>query len=307
MFTSQPFEPFIAPATRPAPLVLMATKAYQELENVPTEESIASSTMTFTNLLLEAAKRECGRNITLRNFTTTLFDLDVLKDSLCMKVLHREEKPTLVGRTIVDISTKEYKNYGAEDVKDPAARDTTKATVTKYSPMKQGRNYQFISTQGVMLDVCADVGLKIISMGMGGGSTGLAAKYGKNKSKLDTTDSTMQEALGFEYSQEETVCVPPGKKVHVTTTTYTTLYRQRYTLEFSVPKWGLVYVSYRKSCLCGLCTCKGSRHIPFSRIVRSLPNFREDNQNAYFTQEGFLSWIGESCEVDKKEASVYTS
>lgn len=265
--------------------------------------------MTFTNLLLEAAKRECGSNISLRHFATTLFDLEVLKDSLSMKVLHREEKPTLVGRTVVDISTKEYKNYGAEDVKDPSARDTTKATVTKYSPTKQGRNYQFTSTQGIMLDVCADVGLRIISMGMGGGSAGLAAKYGKNKSKSETTASTMQdpEALGFEYSQEETVCVPPGKKVHVTTTTYTTLYRQRYTLEFSVPKCGSVSVSYRKSCFCGLCTCKGSKCIPFSRIVRGLPNFREDKQNAYFTQEGFLSWIGESCEVDKKETSVYAS
>ena len=268
---------------------------------------MASYTMTFTDLLVEAARAECGRNITFRNFTRTLIDLEALKDSISIRVLHREEKPTQVGRSLIDISTKEYKNHAAEDGKDPTDRDTTQAKVTKHSATKKGRNYQFTSTQGVRWDVGPDVGLQILAMGMGGGSIGLGGSYGRDKSKSGTMEDFMKESVGFEYSQEETVRVPPGKKVYMTISTYTVQYRQRYTLEFSVPKYGSVHVAYKKPCFCGLCKCKGSRHIPYSRIVRSLPNFREDNRNAYFTQEGFLSWIGESFEVDKKEASLYAS
>ena len=268
---------------------------------------MASSTMTFTDLLIEAARAECGPNITFCHFTTALNGLEALKDSISIRVLHREEEPTQVGRSVVDISTKEYKNHAADGDKDPTARDTTKAKMTKHSATKNGRNYQFTSTQGVSWDVDADVGLQILAMGMGGGSIGLGGKYGRNHSESETVENFMKESLGFEYSQEETVCVPPGQKVHMTIKTYTVQYRQRYTLEFRAPKCGSVFVSYKKPCFCGLGKCNGSRHIPYSRIVRSLPNFREDNQNAYFTQEGFLSWIGESCEVDKKETSVYAS
>ena len=285
----------------------MSTEDSLELRSYPTQERMSSTTttgMTFKELLDEAAKAEYGQNIRVRNTAFTDNHLEAFKNSISFKVLHRAEKPSLEGRTIVDISTKEFKNNAAEDGKDPTARDTTKATVKKSTATSKGRNYEFASTQGVSWDIGGNVGLQMLAMGMAGGSFGFGGKYGKNKSKSVTVGSNLEESLGFEYSQEETICVPPGKKVHVTITTYTVQYRLNYTLEFSVPKSGSVFVSYSKSCCCGLCSDTHSRYIPYSRIVRTLPNFREDNQNAYFTEEGFLSWIGESCEVDKREAPV---
>lgn len=287
----------------------MSTKDHQELQSYPTPERMSSTTttkVTFRDLLVEAAKAEYGPNITVCDTVLTSNHLDAFQNSISIKVLRRDEKPSPVGRTIVDISTKEFKNYAAEDGKDPTARDTTKATVKKSSATTKGRNYQFTSTQGVSWDIGANIGLQILAMGMAGGSFGIGGKYGKNKSTSETMGSNMEKSLGFEYSQEETMCVPPGKKVHVTITTYTVQYRLNYTLELSVPKSGSVFVSYSKSCFCGLCRDTHSKYIPYSRLVRNLPNFREDNQNAYFTQEGFLSWIGESCEVDKRETSVHT-
>ena len=285
----------------------MSTEDSLELRSYPTQERMSSTTttrVTFRDLLFEAAKAEYGQNITVRDTVLTSNHLEAFKNSISIKVLRRDDKPSPVGRTIVDISTKEFKNYAAEDGKDPTARDTTKATVTKSTATSKGRNYEFTSTQGVSWDIGGNVGLQILAMGMAGGSFGVGGKYGRNKSKSETVGSNLEESLGFEYSQEETICVPPGKKVHVTITTYTVQYRLNYTLEFSVPKSGSVFVSYSKSCCCGLCSDTHSRYIPYSRIVRTLPNFREDNQNAYFTEEGFLSWIGESCEVDKREAPV---
>ena len=278
-----------------------------ELTGYPVAEAMESSSSdtsyTFKDLLTEAAKAECGRNITVRDTAFTTNQLKNFEDSIVIKVLHREDKPTEVGRTIVDISKKEFKNH-AEESKDHTAKDTTKAIVNKSSSTKKGRNYQFQSTQGVNWGVGGNIGLQVMGMGMGGGTMGISGKYGKNKSTSETTGSSIDTELFFSYCQEETISVPPGKKVHVTITTYTVKYRLHYTLEFSVPKSGSVFVSYSKPCCCGLARNTSSRYIRYSQIVRNLPNFREDDTKAYFTQEGFLSWVGESCEVEKFEKPV---
>lgn len=277
---------------------LLELRSYQTQGRMTSTAPVATK-MTFYDLLVQAAQAEYGQNITILHTVLTDNQLKNFRKSVSIKVLHREEKPTPVGRTIVDISTKEFKNYATEDGNDPTAKDITKATVSKSSASSIGQSYQFISTQGLAWEASA-IGLQILAMGMAGGAIG----FGQDSSVVETFGNSLQSSLGFEFSQEEAVCVPPGKKVHVTITTSKVLYQLGYTLEFSVPKNWSVFVSYSKPCLCGLFKCSSSRYIPYSRIVRNLPNYREDDLFAYFTQEGFLSWMGESCEVDKKEALV---
>ena len=278
-----------------------------ELTGYPIPEAMESSSSansyTFKDLLTEAAKAECGRNITVRNTAFTTKQLTTFADSISMTVLEHENKPNEVGRSVVDISEKEFINT-AKESQDHTAKDITKAIVNKSSSTKEGRSYQFQSNEGVNWGVGGNIGLQVMAMGMAGGTMGLSGNYGKNKSTSETTGSSIDTELGFSYCQEESISVPPGKKVHVTITTYTVRYRLHYKLQFSVPKSGSVFVSYDKPCCCGLARNTASRYIRYSQIVRTLPNFREDDKNAYFTQDGFLSWVGESCKVVKKEAPI---
>ena len=281
-----------------------------ELTGYPVAEAMESSssdkTYTFKELLIEAAKAECGRDITVRDTVFTTNQLKKFKESIgVVEILDCEDKPTAIYRSIVDISTKEFKNF-AKESKDHTAKDTTKVIVNKSSSSKEGRNYQFQSNKGVHWDVGGNMGLQVLAMGMAGGTMGISGNYGRNKSTSETTSTFSDTELGFSYCQEETISVPPGKKVHATITTYTVKYRLHYSVLFGLPKSGSVLVSYSKPCCCGLVRNTSSRYIRYSQIVRTLPKFREDDRNAYFTQEGFLEWVGDSCEVEKHEDSVFT-
>ena len=265
------------------------------------ERTIANeSKFTFYDLLIEAAKAQCGQSIAVQQSNVTNMHLKEFSDSIVVRVLQREEKPLSAGRTIVDISTKEVKNYGEESTKDRSAKDISKTTVGKASAGMMGRNYQFIGTQGLSWDVDEKIGLKILVSGMTGGSIGL----GRDTSERQALGNSLGNALGYEFNHEESICVPPGKKIQVTLTTYAVLYQLRYKLEFKVPIYHSILVSYKKPHCCGLVTRSSSTSIPYQRIICNLPNYREDGMHAYFTQEGFLSWIGEFCEVDKREAVV---
>lgn len=248
--------------------------------------------------MIQAAREEYGLGAALLR---PHVNVRRFEDSISIKVQdRREERPSIVGRTVVDVSTKEYKNYAVENREDPTAKDITKAIVSKSSETQNGRDYKFTSAQGITWGLNADVGLRVLAMGMTGCSVGLD---GKKKSASRDCLNTM----GFEYHQEESVCIPPGKKVRVTITTYKVVYRLHYTFEFSLPKFYSFPISYRASCCCGICCFRCSKNIPYSRAVRHLPNYREDDESAYFTQEGFLTWIGESSETNKEEASVYAT
>ena len=291
----------------------MSTDNLMELGSVPTQQQMEQnmqqqmhdrtiaieSKFTFYDLLIEAAKAQCGQSIAVRqsnNVTNAL--LKEFCDSIVVRVLQREEKPLPAGRTIVDISTKEVKNYGEESTKDPSAKDISKTTVGKASAGMIGRNYQFIGTQGLSWEADENIGLKILVSGMTGGSIGLC----RDTSEIQSLGNSLGNALGYEFNQEESICVPPGKKVLVTLTTYAVLYQLRYKLEFKVPNYRSILVFYNKPFCCGLVTRSSSTSIPYQRIICNLPNYREDGTHAYFTQEGFLSWIGEFCDVDKREA-----
>ena len=260
--------------------------------------------VTFKDLLVRAAERMCGYNITVRDTEVTTKQLEDFKKTFETKAEIQNTKPNVVAKTLLDITVKEFMNYAVADGRDPTAQDTTKATVEKTSSSREGRHYEFTSSEGVNWNIGGNVGVQLGMAPYGGASVGGSAGYGKSKTKSETEGGHNEKNYGFKYSQEEIVCVPPGKKVRVEIRTYSVKYEIPYTLHFTVPKSGELFVSYNKPCCCGLCTTSSTGYIPKVEIVRTLPDFREDENNAYFTQSGKLSWLGDSCEVDKHEAPV---
>lgn len=257
---------------------------------------------TFGDLLRFAAEDILGENIQLRPYSKTKKDMVSFKNSMSIRVVNREEKPTAVGRTVVDMYTKEYKNYGVPDAKNPGQDDITKTLIQKTSPSAAGRKYQFISNRGIAWNIHENVALQILAMGMSGGSMGLYGDYCSNMTSLGEVASALSASLGFTYNQEETITIHAGQKLLLAFTTYITEYHLRYKLEFRIPKMAIISVKYSKPC-CG-CLCRRLKRyadIHYWALVHNLPEYQEDDHYAYFTQEGVLSWLGESCEVTKTE------
>ena len=262
--------------------------------------------VTFRRMLNAALWRVIGVMVDLKVsdpfLTRSQKDFE---DSMYVKVLQREE-PKPMGKSVVDIFTKEFRNDTADaESADPSFSDTTRATVKKSSNSSE-RSYQWFTFDGTALNVAEwfnlDAGL--LTHGVPGGpAVSLSQVRTKEKSKIEGGVHE-HSRFGFEYVQEETVCVPPGKKVYLTITTYRVKYEQTYHLEFSVPKASLINVTYAASCCCGLVCYTKRSPVPYLQMVRPLPGFREDRHYAYFRQEGKLTWIGESCSVEKQEESL---
>ena len=250
--------------------------------------------VTFQELMKKAACSSFDTSAILTNPYQSVRDFE---NSVSIRVLNRDEQPRMVGRSVIDVAIKEYKNFAVENTRDPTTKDTCTMTVSKSCDTNDEREYKFISAEGIVWGLNAETGRRVLAMAMTQGSIGLGTKK-------QATETSLQN-IGFRYHQEETVSVPPGKRVHVSVTTFSVVYQMRYTFEFSVPKYGSFPIRYRKSC-CGCCCfsflkCTRSDSVHYWQVVHGLPNYREDNNFAYFTQDGFLSWIGETCEVNKHE------
>ena len=260
---------------------------------------------TCEDLLKFAAEDLLGESIELKPHPVTVINMILFENSISIRVLNREENPRAVGRTVVDIYTKEYKNYGDADPKSSNG-DTTKALVHRSSPGSTGRNYKFTSKQGIVWNMHENFGVQLLAIGMGGGTVGLNGDYCGNThmTSQEKAASVLGASLGFSYNQEENITIPSGKKVVVAFTTSIIEYQLRYKLEFRLPKMGTVTVKYKKPC-CG-CLCKITNYavVPYWSMVKNLAEYRDDGKYVYFTQEGVLSWFGESCEVNKTEASL---
>ena len=261
---------------------------------------------TCEDLLKFAAEDLLGKRIKLKPYSETDKNMDSFKDSISIRVLNREENPRAVGKTVVDIYTKEYKNYGDADSKSSSNADITHAQVQRSSPGSTDRNYKFTSKQGIVWKMHENFGVQLLAIGMGGGTVGLNGDYCGNThmTSQEKAASVLGASLGFSYSQGGNITIPPGKKVVVAFTTSIIEYQLRYKLEFRLPKMGTVTVKYKKPCLGCLCKFTNYAVIPYWSMVKNLAEYRDDGEYVYFTQEGVLSWFGESCEVNKTEASL---
>ena len=158
---------------------------------------------------------------------------------------------------------------------------------------------------------CWQILAKGISTSGSGGTTELQGNYRSNMTSLGIVRSEVgseSSALSIAYNQEERIVIPAGKKVLVAFTTYFVEYHLRYKLEFRVPKMHTIPVKYKD--FKPTCTCFPDGRtavfieVYYKTVVHNLPEYREDSQYAYFTQEGVLSWLGESYEVTKTEAPL---
>ena len=121
-------------------------------------------------------------------------------------------------------------------------------------------------------------------------------------------DKAYNQALMFNYYQEDKVIVPPKTKVQAKIVTSTRKHQQHYTLEFSIPRSRCIRVTYMTHAQqqLNICFCcqPNVGYIYAVDLMRGLPNFKDSGGYCSFTQVGSLTWIGEGCSVEKSEQPV---
>ena len=252
--------------------------------------------VTFWQLYERAAKARYGDNIRIVKNDYYKKEVGSIIDEFELSIVHKEKEPREVKRTIVDINMKEYENHGAK------SQDESHVKMEKLTSTTKGERYTFSTTKGVDYGVDANIGLKLKLVDLG-----VKATYKKSKSKTEQTEQTSQEVYSFSYNQDEKIAVPPGMCVKAKITTYRMKYDMDYTLKFSINRDATIPLCYRNTCQHFLFDmCRSYGRVNVRDMIRTLPDFIEEDEDnmASYTQPGTLSWVGEGCSVDKKEAPL---
>ena len=253
--------------------------------------------VTFWQLYERAAKARYGENIRVVKTDFYKKKVESIVDEFELSIVHKEKEPREVKRTIVDINMKEYENHGTQ------LEDESHVKMAKQTSTTKGERYTFSTTKGVDYGVDANIGLKLVDLGIG-------VKANCRNSKKEETEKSSQEVYSFSYNQEEKIIVPPGMCVKAKITTYRMKYNMDYTLKFSINRDATIPVCYRNTCQHFLFDiCRSNGRVNVRDMISTLPDFiGEDEDNmASYTQPGTLSWVGEGCSVDKKEEPLLTS
>lgn len=253
--------------------------------------------VSWWDRLMNAARIQFGPDIELQSVAATQNDLTRFVDDLLLKVVHSDPEPSMVRSAIIDITHKEFVNLGERE------NDESIIRVGKNAPIAIGTRYHFIMTgSNIQFDNKYNFGAQIVALSMTGGYLSVGGTYSSIK------DQAYNQALMFNYNQEEKVIVPPRTKVMAKIVTSTRKYQQNYTLEFSTPRSRCVRVTYLTSAQrqLNLCFCcqPSVGYIYAADLMRNLPNFKDSNGYCSFTQDGTLTWIGEACSVEKSEQPV---
>ena len=270
---------------------------YAPLGNIIIQQQPQQQTqvqMTWWDRLVNAARIRFGPDIQLQNPAVTQNELTRFVDDLLLKVVHSDPEPSMVRSAIVDITHKEFVNLGERE------NDESIIRVGKNAPIVIGTRYHFIMTDGnIRFDNKYDLGAQIVTLSMTGGCLSVGGTYSSIK------DQAYNQALMFNYNQEEKVIVPPKTKVKAKIVTSTRKYQQNYTLKFSTPRSRCVRVTYltRAQQQLNFCPCCQPKvgYVYATDLMRNLPNFKDSDGYCSFTQEGTLTWIGEACSVEKSE------
>lgn len=254
--------------------------------------------VTWWDRLVNAARIRFGPDIQLHNIVATQNRLASFIEDLLFTVVHSDPEPVMARPTIIDVTFKEFVNLGERE------NDETIIQVGKNLPIASGTRYHFTMSEGVKFDHKYNFGPQIVGLCMTGGYMSVGKNY-------SIKDQSYNEALMFNYHQEEKVIIPPKTKVKAKIVTSTRKYRQKYTLEFSTPRSRFILVSYftrtqleYQDCnICGCCQ-PSVGYLYAADILRTLPNFKDNDGYCSFTQDGILTWIGEACSVEKSEQPV---
>lgn len=271
-------------------------------DNIMMQQPLRETTglVTWWDRLVDAARIRFGPDIQLHDTVATQKRLASFIEDLLFTVVHNDPEPLMARPTIIDVTFKEFINLGERE------NDETIIRVGKNLPVASGTKYHFSMSEGVSFDHKYNFGPQIVGLCMTGGYMSVGKNY-------TIKDQSYNEALMFNYYQEEKVIIPPKTKVKAKIVTSTRKYRQNYTLEFSAPRSRFVLVSYYtgaqqefQDCYngcCGLCQ-PNVGYLYAADIMRTLPNFKDSDGYCSFTQDGILTWIGEACSVEKSEQPV---
>ena len=203
-------------------------------------------------------------------------------------------KPQEISKIQVDVNEKIYSNNG-----DGSDDDESTVRIVKSSEISQGRNYEQQTTNGFKWGAGTNVG---VQFGLPQVGVGLKASVDTSfKKKKETTikeSITTENKVGQESHHEESLTIPPGHKVIVNMTSYRIKYRMDYTMEYKIPRSCTIRVKYWLFYCCGLLFPVFST-ISVAYILRSMPEFKEDDEYVTFTQQGSLTWFADRMEVTK--------
>ena len=194
----------------------------------------------------------------------------------------------------VDVNEKIYTNNGRGRSRDAGSDgpggDKSTVKIVKTTEVSNGYNYEQQTSSGIEwgagTNVGAQFGLPQVGVGV---SVGASASFKKTNMTTNTESSSTSNTIGQQSHHEEEVTIPPGHKVIVTMTSYRVKYRLDYTMEYKVKKSTSIRARYYTSWSCGLFT--SSCLLNASHILRTMPDFKEDDEYVTFTQQGFSDLV----------------
>ena len=165
---------------------------------------------------MNAARIQFGPDIRFHDPGAAQKQLAHFIEDLIFTVVHSDAEPLMARPTIIDVTFKEFINLGERE------NDESIIRVGKNLPITAGTRYQFSMSEGVKFDPHKyNFGPQIVGLAMAGGYMSVGKNY-------TIKDQSYNQALMFNYHQEEKVIIPPRTKVKAKIVTSTRKYRQKY-------------------------------------------------------------------------------
>ena len=265
--------------------------------------------LTVAELLEEAARIKYGRRIRFLYTSATEAQLQRFWDNLRISIRPVDTEPREVGRSVIDITTKDYVNSGSE-------KDESIVEICKPAGVAKGTSAEWYVQNGLTWSVSSNIGtniMRLAAMVPVRGTVGAMGSITQQKLTQEALGHSLSaDTLSFTYKREEKVVVPPRSKVTVTITSYAIRYSFHYTLQFSALQSEEISIKFRTKfqdywggCCLGCCLgcCVSSGIITARELLTAmpLPGFSEDSNWVRFTQDGVLSWVGDGSKVQKIE------
>ena len=251
-----------------------------------------SETIQWDDVMLRAVRERYGRRARvvptfISQQDKTAFLAMVFNDA--RNINPRE--PIEISKNTVDVNEKVYCN-------SEGGEDSTTVKIVNTVGNTEGHNYQETVTKGIQWGLNTNVGLQFGLPQVGVGLTsGAGASFQRQRATTLLNEKKEEKKAELQSHHEETVRIPPGKKVVVKMTSYRVRYKLEYTMEYKVSKTAYIRVTV-DTCGIGLpCTTRGI--VTAQQLLQYLPGYREDDEFAYFTQEGELRWVADRMDVKK--------
>ena len=272
-------------------------------------QQIPNRVLAVEDLLEEAAKIKYGRRIHFLRTAATDAELQRFWNNLRISIRPVDTEPREVGRSTVDVVTKDYINNGSE-------QDVSIIDISKPAGIAKGSSAEWYVKNGLSWAVSSNVGgniMRLAAMVPVSGTVGAVGSITKQRLEEDAIGHTLSaDSLTFKYRKEERVVVPPHSKVTVSIISYAIRYSFNYTLQLSALATDIIPIKFRTpcqaccACCCLVLCCTSSGFITARELLTAvqLPGYSEGSGWVHFMQDGVLSWVGDGVKVQKEELSL---